>query len=225
MAITPEEAGISAEDFHACADELFYSIGRCLMTWANVELHLLLIFRDCLGMDSHMADTVWTSVINFDAKMTVLDNTMKSLYVPKRGNLDDWQILSEYVRKLAKRRNEIAHATLIKNIDGKTKTVTAHLEPFFVSKPGKVKITAEDVYERERMFDEACNGLFWLRGQRTKGRTQPGPPERSAIPMPDLLRRLREEERQRREEHQRLSELLQSLKAQAKKSGGAARKA
>lgn len=164
------------------------------MAWALTESMLTRLFHQGARTGPVIADAIWSAVVSFDGKMSILHNVLV-LRLEGKPLVDDWQLLHVYTRKLSKRRNEVAHATLL-NVENRT----AMLEPFFVLTKEKPRLSVADVEKRRNDFSELSNSLWWLLNQIIG---QPALPTTSLPPIPDLLLRLRSEELHRREEQRK----------------------
>jgi hypothetical protein len=172
--------------------QLQYAMGECISAWANVELRLMILFQFLLGGDGRIADAVLATPRNFEVRSAMVHNVMR-IRLKDRPVLDDWNLVYNYTIYMSSRRNEIAHATMVNETD-----VGIVLKPYFVLfGHDKPYLKVETVKERARDFLELTQCLNWFVFQLPKHPEQPPVP---AVPIPDLLLRLRTEDDQRREE-------------------------
>lgn len=182
---------------------LHQATGECLLAWAMVEFNLAQIFRMCSGIHWVTADNIWSSVLSFDSKMSVLHNVLLALE-PDRPDNSDWVLLHDHTRAMARRRNEVAHATMV-NVEGKTPM----LEPFFVISKERPRISVTDVEERTFLFKELAQTLGWYRLVRED--SLPEQHRQFVSQVPDLLLRLRSAARQNDEGQRRHAQYLRTI--------------
>lgn len=164
--------------------------------WANVELRLMLVFQFVLGIEGETADAILSTPRNFEIRSAMIHNVMR-IRLKDMAALDDWNLVYNHLTKLAGKRNEIAHATMID--DGKVGAIV--LKPYFtIFGDRRPHITLEMIRERARDFTELINTLYWFIPHATP---HSGPPDKPLptfdLPIPDLLLRLRIEDAQIRE--------------------------
>lgn len=112
--------------------QMFALVGRAISQWSMVELSLCNIFTVCVTscpsrtaapdggfvslMDSNVPTAVFYSVENFRGKLGLVDAALTAR-VYENGQWaqtirSDWATLREKVRKLSRKRNELAHWTV-----------------------------------------------------------------------------------------------------------------
>lgn len=192
-----------AELDEAEVQKLKLAVGECLMAWAKVEFHMNDMFRLFLGSHPYTADLIWGSVVSFDARMRMLTQALLEAFKEEKEACNDLALLFEHTRRMSKRRNEIAHSTLIL-VDG----VTPLLEPFSImSDTGAARLSHQDVAQRAKDFLILSDALHWCMNHRLLKWPSTQRPA-SAQPPPDLVQELRKQESQRRKEASERSRLL-----------------
>jgi hypothetical protein len=165
-------------------DDLSLAIGRCILAWATVEQTMSWLFCWALrAQKDTLAYAIFATPRNFEARSLLVHNAMR-VRLENDSMLGDWNLLYTYVMQMSKKRNEVAHATVVG--DGSK----FELEPYFVQTQTKPRIDVEEVKHRGNAFVELDLALCWFLGQ----------PAESGQPTPDLLLQLRKEDVQRREE-------------------------
>jgi hypothetical protein len=193
------------------------AVGKAILSWASTEMQLNLLFIGLLGF--HQKDTangIWGELKSFDARMSILEHLLELHTLLDPDVKNDAVLLMRYTRTCGKRRNQIAHSTLI--YEG---TSGARLQPFYVFGTKTERLTAEDVLVRADEFIELTNALGWL--QITRMRPATAPPPESTLPaswtrLPDLMTELRERQSQSRKAQQ-VQQRDMRLVAQLRKAG------
>lgn len=172
------------------------TVGQCLMEWAKVEFQLNSLYLHATkSKDVNRWGAVWGSLKSFDARLEIL-KSLYDLYGLSIAQRNDFVLLLETVRSYSKKRNAVAHATLLV---GQTE---ATLEPFFTLTTKKPRLQIGDVAKYAEDFGNLAEGLLWFWGQLT-----PLPPETAKLlpsltQLPDLVRELREQQSLTRKGHQ-----------------------
>ena len=144
--------------------EFYATLGHAITTWAHVEQSLFMVYFRAIGSPySHSPSAAFFSIINFNAKLTMVDSVMTFRYQSYPDVLERWANIRNKLGKRAKRRNELAHwQLLIDATDGSyTHRLTPHLfdpNPF---KGGKERPfhTVSDIYEVDLKFRQSMKEL------------------------------------------------------------------
>lgn len=172
--------------------DLTQAVGACVVSWANIESRLFMLFTSALGSDSLViADAIFASPRSFEARSTMVHAVVK-IRLDGRPALHDWNLLFNHVLRLNGMRNEVVHATQIE-VTGKG----VLLQPYFRAFKKLSPLTAEDVARRAEQFIELDRALaYFLFAHFVRPKM---PPTIPLEPEPRLLRRLRTQDAQRRE--------------------------
>ncbi|NUJ81172.1 hypothetical protein HUN39_14240 [Methylocystis sp. FS] len=95
-------------DYEKQLDVFFVAVGRAIREWAELEAALSLTLAALLGVDQYRARVIWMSMINLQARLTLLNRLAGAfLGEPQRVN---FQELIKRAETLAEVRNLLAHA-------------------------------------------------------------------------------------------------------------------
>jgi hypothetical protein len=95
--------------------ELFKQIGVAMSRWAGVEHSLCRLFICCFDPDnSNPSQAAFWSVINFEAKLAMVDAVVKSRFEHKAEILKAWTPVRNALSSRAKVRNKIAHGLVVR---------------------------------------------------------------------------------------------------------------
>lgn len=153
---------------------IFQAVGSALSTWTMVEWQATLIH---LSVTHHSGDAPlgaiasFSSVPSFDARIKMIDYAVLYTLMTKteecRDAISRWQILSQRLRKKARKRHELAHGLAGTNNDsGKTSWIPfANYAGIIVSSarsemqvhddaPGMLMLTAKDIVSRDASFQK-----------------------------------------------------------------------
>lgn len=183
--------------------ELAALVGQALDKWSHVEMELASLFRYLTDIpDQMVAHVAMASIQSFDARVQVCNNLMD---VVTTSPLHEayWKWLYNRLTKLAKKRNEIAHFTIVgwetewlKDEPTPPEKVLWRVVPYFSL--GRMIITrnnhneglsAVQLNERTALFHELWGQVAWLRAeiQVLKGKLKA-----NQIPVPDRVQELRD---------------------------------
>lgn len=174
------------------------AVGHCMLAFANVEITLTLIFRWAVGGPAPVCDSILSEARSFELRSTIIHNAVKYRLHSRGQPVDDWNLLYNHLVRLSGRRNQVAHATLLIDVDLKE----VLLEPFFVLSQQKPRLSLSDVEGRAPEFVEMNDALMWFSAE-----VDALHPAQISFPVSKLLVRLRVEEQQRRDEQRRLAAL------------------
>jgi hypothetical protein len=149
-------ANVQSTPGDALRDPLYLAVGRCLEKWSWVEVNLAILLAGLLGgQRSGLIGPAFHAVINFKDKLRMVDEVAKRTLSGKR--LARWETLSSRVDKKAKKRNEIAHASIV--LHGGTAPLEARLHPYWTITAGKpaskgTGLTVVQLEQRAESFTE-----------------------------------------------------------------------
>jgi len=141
--------------------------------------------------DAFLAGAIFDSVVAFEGRLAILDATFNNSQVVTNEERDIWIALSARLRKLYKKRHEVAHFTVM---DPDLMSATA-INPFLtfnqVVRETTRELTIHQIVERTAKFSEAEDAVVWFT-QRIRPRVRPeeSPPQQGE--EPPLIARIRE---------------------------------
>ncbi len=114
-------------------DELFRMAGRCLGQWSAVEYAMADLFVSLHGQlparDNHLR-AVFETIQSLDVRLAILRKSAELVMINDKGFIDSYMKIHERIRKLAKRRNQVAHFSIIKT-ENPNKPEIIKLHPFY----------------------------------------------------------------------------------------------
>lgn len=184
--------------------ELAGLAGQALDQWSHVELELASLFQYLTKMpDAMIAQVAVASIKSFDARVQVVNNIIGLVGLPQLHR-DYWKWLYNRLTKLAKKRNEIAHFTIVEWGEdddmlrkGSEKTIW-RLVPYFslgrMVMEHSEGLSAKQIRERGQLFNTLYRDVAWLRFEVQMRRGKPkSRPKANPIPVPDRVLELRAE--------------------------------
>lgn len=171
---------------------LMLAMGHCLLQWATVETHLALLFHTLFGPDRETASLFWGRIRSFEAKLQILNDLVSLRLNNTQKRL--WQSLFEHTMALYRKRNQVAHSTLVSGSNG-----APALEPFstpFSENARTLSKSDLDVFAKE--FSELTSAILYFNLNETLASRQTECPERE----PCLIDHLRKQGDRKREEQQ-----------------------
>jgi len=163
-------------------DAMHQAIGECLTAWAMVELALQVMFRRAMSVDPKVSHAIWSAPRAFEIRLNMLTAAVQNSPAAA-GWHADWSLVHNYIVNRVKRRNEIAHGTLVSE-SGKGLRV----QPYLNLAETSVSIDIQEIRRRTTQF----NALYHLIVRLDFAR-HPAPPRRPPMPEPDLLLELRKQ--------------------------------
>ena len=143
----------------------FYAtLGHAITTWAEVERGLYFVYLAAIGNPMSMtAGAAFFSIINFNAKLAMVDNVMGVRYYHYPDVLERWTTIKNSLNRRSKKRNLLAHwQLLIFSQNGKMthKLVPQIFDPNTV-RDGKDRpeLTVEDIEAIDMKFRECAYDL------------------------------------------------------------------
>lgn len=170
------------------AQIMFARIGECIIAWATIENNLAILFRG-LAPNGRMADLTWARIRSFDAKLDLLNDVAQEILLDTLRA--DWNLLKAQTLICYKKRNEIAHSSIIYPGDN-----VVLIEPFFSFAGPKRRLSVADLERYHLDFNRlmAATSIFL----RDTGVASPPPLPQELTG--GLLQGLREADAQKREE-------------------------
>ncbi len=93
--------------------EFFAALGEAISSWYWVELRLFYMISRLLGFkDIKAAGAAFSAVINFNARLSMVDAAFQTK-TQDEGLHADWNRLQKRLKKHARKRNNVAHLTVI----------------------------------------------------------------------------------------------------------------
>jgi hypothetical protein len=162
--------------------DLMATVGFSLHAWAQVETVLGILFLEVSGIrHPYQAGAIFDSIVDFRSRLAMLDAAMEHSNASEL-ELEIWTRLSARLRKLYKRRHEIAHFGISEADIVKATTIS----PFFtfnkLLRRTHRTLTKGQIDVRGLQFAEAGAAVRWLARAISKrkglfARPVPGPDE------------------------------------------------
>jgi hypothetical protein len=93
-------------------EPIHLAVGRGIEAWSWVELNLCILLEGLLGQRrDNLIGAAFYAVVNFGSKLEMVDAVAQLTLRGKR--LRAWDALYERIRKKSKKRNEIAHFSIV----------------------------------------------------------------------------------------------------------------
>jgi hypothetical protein len=166
------------------------TLGGALAAWSNVENNMGLLFNAASGIpDMQKSGAIFDAVVAFEARLAVLNATIENDNSLSEEDKELWACLSDRLRKLYKKRHEVAHFSVIGDVPNATS-----IAPFFTwnkhNRNAIKSLTITQIFERSGKFSEAANAMSWFVNlvQRAKF---PPPIRPQPLAEPDLIVRIR----------------------------------
>jgi len=180
-------------------------VGQALHQWSLVEMEVANLFEVTSGMPNHnAAHAAMAAIVSFEARLKVCHSVLAFFEL---GTLHAtyWQRLYHRLLKKLKKRNELAHFSVL--CIGSPGDETWRLVPYFsigrwvldqhtTGKPQQ-GLSVEQIRERALSFHQLMKDVVWFRYEmQVRLGTLSGNP----LPAPDLALQLRAEGVQTRED-------------------------
>jgi hypothetical protein len=168
-------------------------VGLCLNAWSQVETGMGIVFGGVSGMDNYRnACTIFDAILSFDARIAVLDTAVRieTTFLDQEDR-EIWAALSARLRKLYKRRHEVAHFS----VDYGTMIDKPGIRPFFSwnkhAKDEAKFLSLKEMQELSDRFTEASTAIHWFNNVAQRKRL---PPQFQPQPVeePPLIAHIRE---------------------------------
>ena len=159
-------------------DELARAAGHALSAWTIIERRITGLFLSLSTVtDNNKGYLIMDAIVSFDARVKIVSELVAVSGWPKE-EAAMWSALVNRIQRHQKRRNELAHFTIIHTSDGKkTKVVLA---PYYSS--GKAMrgegqhLSVEDILARHAKFVELAVATAWFDDYATRQGLQPALP-------------------------------------------------
>ena len=171
---------------------LMAQVGATLHAWNQVESAMGLVFLATSGISNFLkAGSIFDSVISFEARIAVLDAAVTHDEKLSADEKEVWLCLSAKLRKLYKKRHEVAHFSLLSEDmrDGE------RILPYFTwnkhARNSTKHLTLAQLAERSAKFTAASEAVTW---QSTLRRQKDLPPRANEppTPTPQMILHIRE---------------------------------
>jgi hypothetical protein len=174
-------------------DDLMAHVGSALHAWNQVESGMGLLFTVAnTAAEMPKWGAIFDAVVSFEARIAVLDATVAHGLNFSDEEREIWPLLSTRIRKLYKKRHEIAHFSIAHPDD---LVSGARISPYFtwnkVSNKTERYLTKADLKVREDRFSQAALAVAWL-SERVRWRRNPEGAYRPQLAEPPLVSHLRE---------------------------------
>lgn len=159
-------------------DELARAAGHALSAWTIIELRITGLFLSLSTVtDSNKGYLIIDAIISFDARVKIVSELVAASDWPSEETAM-WSALVNRIQRHQKRRNELAHFTIIHTSDGKkTKAVLA---PYYSSgkamRGEKQHLSVDDIWARHAKFKELAVMTAWFDDYATRHGLKPALP-------------------------------------------------
>jgi hypothetical protein len=173
-------------------DLLMSQVGHTLHFWNQVESAMGLLFTISSGIsDPLKAGALFDAVIAFEARIAVLGATISHQSVLGDTEKKIWSCLSAKLRKLYRKRHEVAHFSLLPEdmLSGEG------IRPYFTwnkhARQSAKYLTKPQLYERGQRFNQASQAVMWFVAEM-RTRTPPVAAPQLPNPEPQMIAHIRE---------------------------------
>jgi hypothetical protein len=172
---------------------LMAEVGNTLNSWSTVETGMGLLFNSLTGpANINKSYAIFDAVVSFEVRVAVLDAAIELEPLFTEEEREVWACLSARLRKLYKKRHEVAHFTIKEKLDPQNASA---ISPFFswnkeLRSTAKF-LTAAQIRERADKFDQAALAVTWFNGI-LQPRVIPPKAPTQPLPIPALIVRIRE---------------------------------
>jgi hypothetical protein len=148
--------------------EFYGTLGHAIVTWANVERALYFVYLRTVGSPiSLVPNAAFFSIINFNAKLSMVDNAMAVRYYHYPDVLNRWSNIKNRLGKRAKKRNNLAHWQLLVVVKDNGDMVHTLTPQIFDPNPSsgaadRPSYTVADVHSMDLKFRECARELEQL---------------------------------------------------------------
>jgi hypothetical protein len=159
------------------------NIGSALNAWSLVETGMGLVFYSVSGISSlAKAGAIYDSIVAFDGRLAMIDAAIQhDEGLITADEKEWWPCLSAKLRKLYKKRHEVAHFSVVPDAEW------AAISPYFTwnkaANNSAKWLTIAQIKERYDKFEEAGAAITWFNGilqqrmlppeRRTQQRAEP----------------------------------------------------
>jgi hypothetical protein len=143
--------------------ELMSTVGLALHGWSQVETGTGILFIVVSGIRSaDQAGAIFDSIVDFRSRLSMLDAAIEHSNLANANEKEIWTCLSARLRKLYKRRHEIAHFAIADDEIASARQIS----PFFTFNKYLQKthrsLSVEQILNRTRQFGDAAEAIQWF---------------------------------------------------------------
>jgi hypothetical protein len=168
------------------------AVGTTLHAWSQVESGISQLFWHVSGTSLHKAEAIFDTVVSFETRIAVLDAVVACEDTLSEDEKEVWTSLSVRLRKLYKKRHEVAHFGVASPEDFVSGT---RIAPFFTWGKERQKankyLTHDQIMVRANLFTAAARAVGWF-GQLMMRKKLPLLPDAPPLQEPELIVRIRE---------------------------------
>lgn len=176
--------------------DLMASVGEAINAWSGVEWALDGLFGSISGTDGLRSSIIMASIIALEARLQVIDNLLAQFKI--RDELRTfWNRSYNRIKKQARKRNELAHFTVVNRFEQGDPTGPVLLPYFSVGKLGMAPVKSgvpqmkelriSDIQYRATVFNELAAALRWFNCELG---VELGKREANQLPATDLVQQL-----------------------------------
>jgi len=172
---------------------LMAAVGTALHAWSQVETGMAQLFWSVSGISGlGKSDAIFDAVISFETRLAILDAAIEHEEEMSEEEKRIWSRLSARLRKLYKKRHEVAHFSLASPEDIVN---GARIAPFFTW--GKHRrqttkyLTERQIIQRAAIFAASTSAVNWFTNLMQR-RKLPQGSQIQPVPEPDMIVRIRE---------------------------------
>jgi hypothetical protein len=141
------------------APDLKQALGESILYWVQLESSLSFLFAALVSNNSKIGNSIWDSIVNFQAKLAATDALMQMT-----DNADFraiWPTLGTKIRKLSVKRAEIAHSGIV-TVDMKEWFLLPHFSITKVDERSQHRYYEADLKRLSEKFKEVKHALEWM---------------------------------------------------------------
>jgi hypothetical protein len=171
---------------------LMASVGIALHGWAQTEVGLGALFTLVSGIPNvRQAGAIFDSIVDFRSRLAMLDAAFAHSNATTADEQELWVCVTARLRKLYKRRHEIAHF----GIADPDLLAAQRISPFFTMnkfvEETQRYLTVAQILHRSSQFGDAGAAIYWF-NRHISERVRPEKPFPGPDEEPLLIVRIRE---------------------------------
>lgn len=141
---------------------LMSALGGTLHAWSQVENGMGILFSAVSGIPNVLkSGAIFDAVVSFDGRLAVLDAAIEHDDTMLAEDKALWPHLSARLRKLYRKRHEVAHFSVIGDIENAT-----HIAPYFTwnkfNHNAVKSLSIQQIFERSLKFNAATSAVAWF---------------------------------------------------------------
>lgn len=113
-------------------EAIYHAVGKALDAWTKVEIAIEPLFACLSDADELKAKIAMASIVSFQARLDVCNSLVAQSHASRELRLK-WHAITKRMSKKYKRRNEIAHFSVIDWRNADTGAITTCLIPYWTS--------------------------------------------------------------------------------------------